>query len=130
MAKKLSDAEVSRLENDLDSCLMELASFVVDDSGEMLPESEIKLSVVIEYDNNTGCRVAKIGRGDYDTLSKGHHCARAQALQARLIADAFRLAGHGNTNFRSAIGSDVSIVPSADGDYMLTVTAKNSWHNK
>lgn len=125
--KKIDDAEVSMLENDLDSCLMELASLVVDDSGGMLPTPTVELNIVVEYDNKTGRRVAKIGRDAYGSLSKNGYCARVEALQARLIVNALRLAGHGNTSFRSAIGSDVTIAPSADGDYMLTITADNSW---
>lgn len=125
--KKIDDAEVSMLENDLDSCLMELASLVVDGSGEMLPTPTVELNIIVEYDNKTGRRVAKIGRDAYGSLPKNGNCARVEALQARLIVNALRLAGHGNTSFRSAIGSDVTIAPSADGDYMLTITADNSW---
>ena len=104
--KKIDDAEVSMLENDLDSCLMELASLVVDDSGGMLPTPTVELNIVVEYDNKTGRRVAKIGRDAYGSLSKNGYCARVEALQARLIVNALRLAGHGNTSFRSAIGAN------------------------
>lgn len=125
--KKIDDAQVSMLENDLDSCLMELASLVIDSQGEMLSTPTVELNIVVEYDNKTGRRVAKIGRDAYGSLPKDGYCARVEALQARLIVDALRLAGHGNTEFRSALGSDVKIASSADGDYMLTVTADNSW---
>ena len=125
--KKIGAAEVSMLENDLDSCLMELASLVIDNQGEMLPTPKVELSIVVEYDNEIGRRVAKIGREACGSLPKGDRCVRVEALQARLIVDALRLAGYGNTEFRSALGSDVTIASSADGDYMLTITADNSW---
>ena len=52
--KKMDDAEVSMLENDLDSCLMELASLVIDNQGKMLSTPTVKLNIVVEYDNKTG----------------------------------------------------------------------------